>query len=431
MSALVDVELERVFLGACLMDAEYRESCGIHPHEMSSPAHRDILATMHAAKGTVDSVSLRADLEKRGMGRHLEAFDAIFLTVPYVSPSFAPRLRELAKSRAMRDAALRAVAAFDAGRLEDGAGELTACLADAGESVSETTSLSATELIIRGIESVTERSQLAEQGRPVALTTGLLSLDIALGDSPDDEEDPVLGGWEPGDYVVIGGDTNVGKSSVALAMMLGAARKGVRVGMVSVEDPVQRTAIRTLSAHSGVAQHTLRGGRLSHADWQRIYSSSKSIADLPMRFEFEVAAGLPTVASAVRRLVRQHKCQIVLVDYLQAIQMRGGGEARHDMRDIIAQTKRAASIGVDVPAVVVALSQFRKREHTEQRPTREDLYESAYIAQKAEHIVLLWKQGGVLNAVLDKTKDGRTGATFQLLRGASGQLMDADAGGAH
>ena len=115
-----------------------------------------------------------------------------------------------------------------------------------------------------------------------------------------------------------------------------------------------------------------------------------------------------------------------LRDYLQAIQMRGGGEARHDMRDIIAQTKRAASIGLDVPAAVVALSQFRKRENTEQRPTREDLYESAYIAQKAEHIVLLWKQAGVLNAVLDKTKDGRTGATFQLLRGASGQLMDAD-----
>ena len=85
MSALCDVELERVFLGACLMDAEYREGCGIHPHEMSSPAHRDILATMLAAKGTVDGVSLRADLAKRGMSRHLEAFDAVFLTVPYVS----------------------------------------------------------------------------------------------------------------------------------------------------------------------------------------------------------------------------------------------------------------------------------------------------------------------------------------------------------
>jgi replicative DNA helicase len=426
MSALCDVELERVFLGACLMDAEYREGCGIHPHEMSSPAHRDILATMLAAKGTVDGVSLRADLAKRGMSRHLEAFDAVFLTVPYVSPGFAPRLRELARARALRDSALRSIAALEAGRIEDGFSELTACLADAGEMANETTSLSAVELIIRGVESVTERSQLAEQGRPVAMTTGLVSLDIALGDSPEDDPDPVLGGWEPGDYVVVGGDTNVGKSSVALAMAFGAARKGVRVGIVSVEDPVQRTALRALSAHSGVPQHVLRGGRLSKRDWEAVMSSANGIADLPMRFEFEVAASLPSVCAAVRRLVRQHRCQIVIIDYLQAIQMRGGGEARHDMRDIIAQTKRAASIGLDVPAAVVALSQFRKRENTEQRPTREDLYESAYIAQKAEHIVLLWKQGGVLNAVLDKTKDGRTGAVFQLLRGASGQLMDAD-----
>lgn len=425
MSALVDRTAERAHLASCLSVQSWAGESGLMPHEMSSPQRQRILAAVLAcaARGEqVDTVSVRAELHRMGEGDRcteelLEVSNA--LCVP--SAFTATRLRTLAKARSRRDAALKAASLYEAGRIEDAEAELREATGDEPEGEGRT--LSMRDLVTRGVEIAHERTLAVEAGRPTSITTGIRALDVALGDDP---AGVVLGGWEPGDFVVLGGDTNAGKSSLAMAMAYRAARQGVRVGIVQVEDPEARVGLRALSMATQIPQHTLRSGRMSMNCWDRVARASTAMAELPMWFEFRIAGTLPEIGSAIRRLVRGKGCQVVVLDYLQAVQV--DEEPRLAVRDVVSECKRAASSGMDVPAVVVGLSQFRKRQDETERPSRSDLFESAYIAQKAEHIVLCWKDSsGALRCVLDKTKDGRTGAQWAMHRDPdTGQLVSED-----
>lgn len=429
--SLIDVAAERAYLGACIQAPTYAGEAGVMPHEMGHRTRAAILAAILAvsARGeALDTVSVRAELGSRGEAdRCTDELLEVTSSISVPTPGLPKRVRALAKARAQREACLRAAGLLEAGRLEDGESELRQAIGEVPDEDPRT--LTMREVITKGVESVFERASRSERGERVAITTGVRALDLALGDSPDGSS---LGGWEPGDYVVIGGDTNAGKSSLALTMALAAARTGVRVGVVQVEDPEVRVGLRALSMATSIPQWQLRSARLSQSAWQRVASAAHNLADLPMFFQFRIAGSLPAICAAVRALVRLHGCEVVVIDYLQAIQVNA--EPRLAVRDVISETRRVAAHAGERPAVVIALSQFRKRDDETTRPSRSDLYESAYIAQKAEHIVLIWKDGGGrLQCVLDKTKDGRTGATWSLARDPdTGQLVsedDLDSGG--
>lgn len=424
MSALVDRDAERAHLGACIAVSSWAIEAGIAPHEMSSPARRRILGAVLACATRGEDVStptVRAELHRQGHGDSCTE-ELLEITSSLCVPSVhtTSRVRSLAKARSRCDAARKAVSLYEQGRIEDAEAELREGLHD--EPDSEPRTLSMRDVVIKGTEAVFERYEALKEGRATSITTGINALDLALGDDPIDRS---AGGWERGDFVVIGGDTNAGKSSLAMTMAFASARQGVRVGVVQVEDPETRVGLRALSMATQLPQYQLRSGRLSMPAMERVALAANAMAELPMFFEFRIAGTLPEITSAIRRLVRSKGCEVVVLDYLQAVQV--DEEPRLAVRDVISETKRAAASG-DKPAVVIALSQFRKRETETERPSRSDLYESAYIAQKAEHIVLCWKDsGGVLRCVLDKTKDGRTGAQWSLTRDPdTGQLVSED-----
>ncbi|MDC6673817.1 DnaB-like helicase C-terminal domain-containing protein, partial [Leclercia adecarboxylata] len=103
------------------------------------------------------------------------------------------------------------------------------------------------------------------------------------------------------------------------------------------------------------------------------------MAKLLKRFEVEVAATGVSVCGPIRRLVREHGCQCIYVDYLQAIRPTDARlDTRTAIRDAIAECKRAATIGAAEPATLVLLSQMRRREQDTSMPSKSDLYESGY-----------------------------------------------------
>lgn len=421
---LVDADAERAYLGACIETPTWAGETGVMPHEMGTRTRGLILAailSVTSRREDLSTVSILSELQRRGEADRCR--DELLETTSRISipsPALPRRIRELAKARSQRESALRAIAHLDAGRLEDGEAELRQSVADVVDE--EPRTLTVREVIIAGVERVTERHNATLRGERVSITTGVRALDLALGDNP---VDATLGGWEPGDMCVIGGDTNAGKSSLAMTMAFAAARSGVRVGVIQCEDPEARVGLRALSMATSLPQYQLRSGHLSRPAWDRVMSAAEDLASLPMFFQFRIAGTLPSVCAAVRQLVRTHRCEVIVLDYLQAVQV--DTEPRLAVRDVIAEVKREASMA-DKPAAVIALSQFRKRDDETTRPSRSDLYESAYIAQKAEHIVLIWKDStGRLQCVLDKTKDGRTGATWTMSRDPdTGQLVSDD-----
>lgn len=432
MSALIDASLERGFLAACVAVPSWVADAGVLPHQLTSPARSRILGAMLAlvARGEPDATStlaVRTELARKGLAEGCDD-ELLALTNEITVPAdwMPRRLRELATARDARTQALRAVAAYDAGQLEQGAVELRGAIGALDPDVDDQRIVSVGALVEAAAERAKTREDRASQGRPVALPTGLASLDALLGDAPNGEE-TIAGGWEAGDLVVIGGDTNVGKSSIAMAMAWGAARSDepVPVGIVQVEDPRDRVGNRALSLASAIPQYRIRAGRMSPSQWTKVSEAVRAAKNVPMYFEFRIGGSIPAVCGAIRRLRREKGCKVIVLDYVQAVEAHE--DPRLAMRNILASAKREAQRGDADASVVIALSQFRKRENESEPPKRSDLYESAYIAQKAEHILLMHKtKTGAIEVTLDKTKDGKTGGSFRLVRDPdTGLLVDA------
>lgn len=430
-SRLAEPGTERSFLAACFVEGAFATSSGVLPHHFASAPRAMIFGAMLslAQRGEMlGSALVRTELMRRGMAERCD--DELFSLQNEISvpADWMPRrLRELAQARDGRQGAARAMAAWDSGRLDEAIAEMRTAIGLLETAEDDDRTKSVGELVDEAAKRAAEARVAATEGRALAITTGLPQLDALLGDAPLGEE-AITGGWGPGDYVIVGGDTNVGKSSVAMTMAWGAARSEshVPVGIVQIEDPRERVGNRALALAAELPQYRLRAGKIDEPAWQRIERACRVAKDVPMFFEFRIGASLPSVCAAVRRLRREKGCRVIVIDYLQAVETHE--DPRLAMRNIVSQTKREAHRGEGPASVIIGLSQFRKRDDETTRPKRSDLYESAYLAQKAEHIVLMHKtKSGAIELVLDKTKDGKTGRHFELARDPdTGLLVDAD-----
>jgi replicative DNA helicase len=406
----VDAEAESRYLAACMHDDSVLERCPVWPREMGVRTNALVLEAMHASRAEghgTDHVTISLRLEASGNLARIggeRALRAIGSVVELHPAPLARHIRTLAAARDVRDRAMRAIvlaesdlpealrelrAAADARHPDEDADERYGTLKGAVESAFE-------ELSAR-------TRQLAGKTRPTYVTTGIRALDDKIG------------GWEYGDLIVFGGDTSVGKSTTALHTICEMARAGHRPGIISCEDPAARLGRRAISMLSGVPSVAIRKGDLSQFQYGQLSGAVARVGELEVQLAYAIGEPLNVVIECARMLIKERGCDVVLLDYAQAVRVPGMDE-RLAMREVLSQFKRECNRAAQASLGIV-LSQFKRRADVTQRPARSDLYESGYLEQKADGIVLLWKDaGGVLCGVLDKAKDDETGVEFAFTR---------------
>ena len=217
---------------------------------------------------------------------------------------------------------------------------------------------------------------------------------------------------------VIGGTTGAGKSSLMLAMALNQARRGVPVGIVSCEDAETVWGERVF-AH--IIDRTIDGVTDIDAD-----TASRTAADLPLHFAFELGRPLRDVLRAMRHLVRKHGCQVLYVDYLQAI---ADPQKTKRAEFISNAASRIKAQGQELGVTTVLGSQVSRP--SKEKPFGEiffnDLKESGDIENMSEVIALLWKNGDKDNSLtlgkIAKIKWSSARPRFQVQRSQAGSIV--------
>jgi replicative DNA helicase len=413
MERLAAPDLEATYLSCALVDHELLDKHPVPVPDVWSPTHAALLGAMvsiRARSEPLDMASIRIELEQRGKLHH---FDALFslmdrLPIPSEGPTAARRIRELAAFRRGRDCAMLAASHF----IEGDRAEAQHALDCAGSELARQDETNMGTVRTAVSDAILELRTRAARGRPAFVATGIQALDFAIG------------GGEYGDLWVLGGDTSVGKTSTALLMGFAMDRAGHRVGIVSMEDPQARMGRRVLSMLSGVPAVALRKGDLSPWQWEAMDQAVTRVMGTQITIAYRIGETITEAREAIRMLRTEHGCDVIFVDYAQAVRVPGV-EERIAMREVCAAVKGECNRGAS-PALAFLLSQFKRRENVHAQPKRSDLYESAYLEQKADGIILLWKdEGGFVNGVLDKAKDDATGVVFTLERDArTGMLKE-------
>lgn len=205
--------------------------------------------------------------------------------------------------------------------------------------------------------------------------------------------DEMTSGLQVADLVVIAGRPSMGKTAFAINIAEHAAIKYKKPVLVfSMEMPGDALAMRMMSSLGRIDQHNMRTGKLTDEDWPRITSVVGMLSETPMFIDDTPALSPGELRSRARRVAReQGQLGLIVIDYLQLMQVPGTKENRTTEISEISRSLKALAKELNVP--VIALSQLNRglEQRTDKRPVMSDLRESGAIEQDADLILFIYR----------------------------------------
>jgi replicative DNA helicase len=372
-------EAEQAVLGGLLLDTQAWDQVGdsVVADDFYRPDHKlifDAIGELVAESKAIDVVTVSERLERRGkLGEvgGLAYLSTLVRDTPTAANAraYAQIVRERALLRSLISAGNAIVAAVysedgqSARELVNAAEARVFEIAERGARRSEGAQ-SVRSMLPELIDKIDEWHSNPDKLRGVA--SGFVDFDRKTG------------GLRGGDLVIVAGRPSMGKTTLAINMAENVALDPNVKGSVlifSMEMPSEQLMTRMLSSVGGVPLHDIRSGRISDQDWARISSATSQLQEA--RIFIDESPGLtPTELRArSRRVKREHGLDLVVVDYLQLMQVAGTKENRATEISEISRGLKALAKELNVP--VIALSQLNRsvEQRESKKPVMSDLRE--------------------------------------------------------
>ncbi|MBI3171729.1 MAG: replicative DNA helicase [Hydrocarboniphaga effusa] len=233
------------------------------------------------------------------------------------------------------------------------------------------------------------------------------------------ELDKRTSGLHPGDLVIIAARPGMGKTSLAMniAEHVAIDRK-TPVAVFSMEMSGEQLALRVLSSFGRIELAHLRSGQLSEADMSRLVSADSLIREAPLYIDETGALSPLDLRARARRLASQHNIKLIVVDYIQLMQVPGKQENRTNEISEISRNLKALAKELGLP--IIALSQLNRavEQRDNKRPRLADLRESGGIEQDADLVLFIYRDEmyneaspakGKAEIIIGKQRSGPTG----------------------
>ncbi|MDO4982946.1 MAG: replicative DNA helicase [Eubacteriales bacterium] len=397
---------------ACVPDVMER----LRGDELYIKLNRDIFETISAMFSfgqTIDPVTVLDQMKVRGV--YTDECDNYIAEVMRITPT-ASNVLEYASI--VRDRALLRRLSETADEINEmvyeGSGEAETMLEAAekkiyalrqGRNVGGLTPISA--IVQTVFDSLSETAASGE--KIPGLSTGLPDLDMKIL------------GLNKSELILIAARPGMGKTSIALNMLLNAAMTLHKtVAMFSLEMSKEQLVTRLLSRASLIPSQNLLTGQLSEQQWRSIADAAQILSATDVRIDDNPTL---TVADMNAQCRRVPNLDLVVIDYLQLMQSAGSGhnwsnESRTQAVSDISRMMKIMAKELNVP--VICLSQLSRANEgrTDKRPMLSDLRESGAIEQDADVVIGLYRDGyynkecvnpNLAEAIVLKNRKGETG----------------------
>lgn len=199
-------------------------------------------------------------------------------------------------------------------------------------------------------------------------------------------------GLHPGDLVILAGRPSMGKTSFALNVAEHVVLYEKKSAAVfSMEMPAEQLALRMVSSFARIPMGQLRSGDMEDRYWDRLVSQGSLIREAPLYIDETGALSPLDLRARARRIKQRHGLGLIVVDYIQLMQVAGTKENRTNEISEISRSLKALAKELEVP--VIALSQLNRgvEQRDNKRPRMADLRESGGIEQDADLVVFIYR----------------------------------------
>lgn len=217
----------------------------------------------------------------------------------------------------------------------------------------------------------------------VGKVTGITSLDKENG------------GFQNGQLVVIGARPSMGKSALIGGMAIEMAKKGITVGIVSLEMSNTEIAARLAAYDTDTDFNVVfRGLYRDMAETHRLYEKiGNSTSTLPIYVSDKTKVNVPEIRAKAEKLKSLHGLDCLYIDYLQLVSSVGGSYTKNRENEIAEMSRGCKIMAKEMNIPVVLLCQLNrevtKRKGQERYPQLSDLRESGAIEQDADIVMFL------------------------------------------
>lgn len=251
-------------------------------------------------------------------------------------------------------------------------------------------------------------------GDQVGLQTGLRDLDSHIG------------GFRPGQNIVLAARPSIGKSCVGAEIAQRVAAGGGRVLFANLEMSQAEMGQRFLSRASGVPSHLLtRPHELSEFDISKLRQCKERIASWPLALWGGSGRSIQQLASAARRYHARSPLQLLVLDYLGLL--GGDGKDRYQQVTHVSQQIKALAMELQIP--VLTLCQLNRDSEKHNRdPNLSDLRDSGAIEQDADIVMFIIRDRDSEECKLKiaKFRNGALGEVLVRFEGAYSRVMDVE-----
>lgn len=218
------------------------------------------------------------------------------------------------------------------------------------------------------------RQDTRKQGKTTSVSTGLTGLDH------------LVGGWKKAELIVLAARPSMGKTAMMLYFAKMAAKAGHHVCLYSLEMSRVSLVERLMLSECDVDSTRFRDGCLTDEENRLIGQVAGQIERLPIYINDKPDVSMSYIRQDARKRAGRGECDIIMVDYLQLLDMNNGKANCTRDREVAEASRQAKIIAKELNVPLILLSQLNREVEKRggKEPMLADLRDSGAIEQDAD-----------------------------------------------
>jgi replicative DNA helicase len=231
--------------------------------------------------------------------------------------------------------------------------------------------------------------------------------------------DKYIFGLSPADLIIIAGRPGMGKTTFAINMVVGIAKRyrEKKIAVFSFEMSRHQLVERILASEARVKPDQMMKGEIDSNGWKNIYQASDFLSTLNIHIDETPNVSVGEMKAKLRRMTG---VSVVVIDYLQLMSL--GRRDLNRVNEVSEITRSLKIMAKELGITVILASQLsRDSAKRQQRPTLVDLRDSGSIEQDADIVLMLHRESvfnpetenpNMCECIVEKNRRGKTGKVF-------------------